>query len=994
MVDKDAQVFTGTLQVCVNIPEGATLRYTTDGVAPTLNKGKVSQTGIFNISSTTCLRLRLFKDGYLPSPVVTRSYIEDNGNYPFPIISIVTEDDHLNSSEYGVFQKGPNGRPGNGQSDKCNWNMDWDRPVSFEYITTDNECVISQECDLATCGGWSRAWEPHSFKLKANKTYDLNNFFQAQLFEEKPFIKNKTLQIRNGGNDNWARMKDAGIQQIVARSGFNVDYQAWQPVHVFFNGNHYAVLNMREPNNKHYAYANYGIDTDEMDQFEISPDSGYRQMEGTDESFLRLVELSETADQDNTYEEISQLLNIDEYINYMAVELYTGNWDWPQNNVKGFRDVNDGKFRFVLFDLDGAFSTSEPFKTFFDKQMYTFDALKGYDYSIGKNVNGTRRYLEIKFVTLFKNMLKNKTFRKKFIDTFCIVGGSIFQPSHVSEIIDDMNEYLSSGGYVSPSGTASNIKSTLTKSYNSNMMNQLKSCSDMLLSSTERQAFSISSNTIGSKIMVNDIELPYSEFEGYLYAPITIKATAPAGYKFIGWTETETTTRETIFDFGSTWKYYDEGSLDAANWTSRFYSDTKWQSGVTPIGYGKNQPTSTASNLSCYYFRRSFTLDKAPAANDEFILDFSIDDGMVLYINGNEAGRYNMPSGDISYDSFASTHAPGNPDSGSMILSGSLFKKGINVIAVEIHNNQLSSSDIVWDASLSTTKQKEINENEYISTDSEYTLPTSGSQKLIAVFEEITKEEMLAEGITPIRINEVSAANSMYINDYFKKNDWIELHNTTAEDIDIAGMYISDNADKPQKYQVPSDNTALNTIIPANGFKVIWCDKLENIGADIHTSFKLAAEGGDVLITTEDYADTLTYAPHSGTQTFGRYPDGANDTYVMNAPTIAKSNMICSYDTVFIAPVNPEPNSIRSYIKEGGIAIAYADGALNVKSEEAPIKSVAIYSVTGTRMPAKAIMRNGDRFATVSLEALPKGIYMAKAATKDGDECHIKFAIK
>ena len=44
-------------------------------------------------------------------------------------------------------------------------------------------------------------------------------------------------------------------------------------------------------------------------------------------------------------------------------------------------------------------------------------------------------------------------------------------------------------------------------------------------------------------------------------------------------------------------------------------------------------------------------------------------------------------------------------------------------------------------------------------------------------------------------------------------------------------------------------------------------------------------------------------------------------------------------------------------------------------------------------MPAKAIMRNGDRFATVSLEALPKGIYMAKAATKDGDECHIKFAI-
>ena len=62
---------------------------------------------------------------------------------------------------------------------------------------------------------------------------------------------------------------------VVAASGINVDYQEWQPVHVFINGSHYAVLNMREPNNKHFAYANYGIDTDEMDQFEMSPDSGY-----------------------------------------------------------------------------------------------------------------------------------------------------------------------------------------------------------------------------------------------------------------------------------------------------------------------------------------------------------------------------------------------------------------------------------------------------------------------------------------------------------------------------------------------------------------------------------------------------------------------------------------------------------------------------------------------------------------------------------------------
>ncbi|MDO4737993.1 MAG: CotH kinase family protein [Bacteroidales bacterium] len=835
-IDKDAQVFEGSLQVCVNIPPSTTLRYTTDGTAPTLTNGKTSSTGLFTVKSTTCYRFRLFRNGALPSPVVTRTYIYKDKTYPFPIISVVTDDRNLNSTEYGVFKEGPNGRSGRGSENDCNWNMSWDRPVSFEYITTDNECVISQECDLSMCGGWSRSWSPHSFKLKASKTYDFQNFFAAQLFDKKPYIKSKTLQIRNGGNnvltygEIGGRIRDAILQQVVARSGINIDYQEWQPVHVLINGKYYATLSMREPNNKHYAYANHGIDTDEMEQFEMDADSGYVQMEGTDEAWLHLIDLSKTAANEDSYTEIRQMLDIDEYINLMATEFYLGGTDWPHNNVKGFRDVNNGKFRFVLFDLDFAGQTTTPIQDFFNKEKFQSEhELMGYDYSQSKSLNGTKRSSQNTFVTLFKNLLKNSQFRKQFIDTYCIIGGSVMQPKYVKEIANEMKNYIQKGIYsedqFDPSLSSNYVIKTFTTSWNSNMIDHMRKRSEMGISTVEKQSVSLSANAPGAKLSLNGLNLPYAEFNGYLFAPIRLKATAPAGYRFAGWKDA----------------------------------------------------TKTGS--------------------------------------------------------------------------------------------------------------------EYISTDSEYTLPTSGSQKLIAVFEEITKEEMLAEGITPIRINEVSAANSMYINDYFKKNDWIELHNTTAEDIDIAGMYISDNADKPRKYQVPSDNTALNTIIPANGFKVIWCDKLDNIGADIHTSFKLAAEGGDVLITTEDYADTLTYAPHSGTQTFGRYPDGANDTYVMNAPTIAKSNMICSYDTVFIVPVNPEPNSIRSYIKEGGIAIAYADGALNVKSEEAPIKSVAIYSVTGTRMPAKAIMRNGGRFATVSLEALPKGIYMAKAATKDGDECHIKFAI-
>ena len=1000
VVDKDGQRFNNTLQVNINIPKEATLIYTTDGTAPTPDNGDISKTGIFKVTNTTCYRFRLFQDGYLPSQVVTRTYILDNQDYPFPIVSVVTKHDNIYSKEYGVFQKGPNGRPGNGQSSNCNWNMDWDRPVSFEYITDDNQYLISQECDLSVCGGWTRASNPKSFKLKATKTYDMNNFFQAQFFEEKPYIKNKTLQIRNGGNDGGCRIKDVAIQQVVSRSGIYVDHQAWQPVHVFINGSHYAVLNMREPNNKHHAYANYGIDTDEMDQFEVCPDSGYVQMEGTKDSFNHLLELSQNAADEKTYEEITQMLDIDEYINYMAVELHIGNWDWPQNNVKGFRAKNDGKFHFVLFDLDGAFSvgSGDMFSTFFNKENYRFDGLHGYDYSKNVSIEGMHNNGQIEVVTLFKNLLKNDSFRKKFIDAFCLVGGSVFQQYKVEEIVNEASNKLATGGYVNPWSTANEVMSKLG-SRNHNATQALQNCEHMQLNGVERQKVQLAANIEGAKVMLNDMEVPYAEFDGYLFGPVTLKAQAPTGYRFAGWMNAGTTQKKSVFATGEQWKYYDEGSLDGVNWKTSSYSDTQWKQGAARIGYDNNNwhtglNTETTGYLPTYYFRKSFNLATAPLATDEFVLDYVIDDGMIVYVNGVEAGRYNMPSGTMSYNDVATTYAHDNPDTEQMTLKGSLFKKGKNVIAVEVHNNNTTSSDILWDASLSTIIQTQT--HEYVSTDAEYTLPTSGTQNIKAVFEEMPEADMLAEGITPVCVNEVSAANSIYVNDYFKKDDWIELYNTTDNAIDIKGMFLTDKAENPKKYQVPSDDVHINTIIPAHGYKVIWCDKRENIGKDIHAAFKLASEGGDIVITTEAYADTLHYDAHTGIQTCGRYPDGANATYVMNIPTIAKANILGSYDTLYVKPVNPtpEPDAIQSYTKEGGITIAYVDGVVNIKSEDAPIRTADIYSMSGMKMTATSFTNAGNQFVSIHVEGLPKGIYLVSATTTEGNECHIKFVVK
>ena len=1012
-VDQPTQIFGSRLTVCVNIPEGATLRYTTDGSTPTATNGETSQDGLFYPTETTTYRFCLVGDGYLPSQVVTRTYILEDKTFALPVVSVVGSDYNLYGDDMGVLVKGNgNGRPGNGQSSPCNWNMDWDRPVNFEYLTTDGQMVINQETKLERCGGWSRAWNPAAFKIKANKVFEGQSFLPYQFFEEKPYLKHKTLQIRNGGNDNTCRIKDPALQEIVFRSGLNIDCQAYQPVMHYINGRYAGVINVREPNNKHFVYANYGLDEDEIDQFEMSPDSGYVQKCGTYESMQRWYDLSaECGTSDEAYEQIKQMVDIDEYCNYMAVEFYLGNWDWPQNNVKAYKPIMEGgKFRFVLFDLDGSFSTSTPFDTYAGKQNYTFDQL------YGEPVNRISKEIEV--VTIFFNMLKNDEFRKQFIDTYCLVAGSVFEPTRCQEIVNELANRVSDSQNIwnevywansTPWNTANTINNTLTANRQTSMVSNMRSYSAFQLSAATPQTVRLSANIPEARLMVNDLPVPTNKFDGRLFAPVTFRAQAPAGYKFLGWklVEGNSSNAETILPEASTWEYYDQGSLDGQDWTSANFTTNGWGSGKAPLGYfvgGSREHNtvldyggSTSDKRPTYYFRNRLTLSETPGEGDVFTLNYVIDDGFIIYVNGTEAGRYNMPSGNASYSTFATTYAHGNPDSGELTLPTSLFKKGTNQIAVEIHNNAANSTDVYWECSI--TRATESTVGGYVCADEEYKMPT-GNMVLEACYGEMTEEEKQEAEIstTPVVINEVSAGNSIYINDYFKKDDWVELYNTTDEDIDLEGMYLTDRSEKRTKCQISAKGTKASTIIPAHGFKVVWCSKRQT-DTELHVDFKLDNLDGTVvrlMAQDQSWADSIVYCAHNGDQTVGRYPDGGKAIYLMTQPTIRKSNTLNSYaqEWEYVAPVDTT-NAIRSTFasRSGGMSIAYSGEQLLVKSEEDPSVAVAVYAASGAMvMNLHLNLEAGhDR---ISVASLPAGIYVARVRDSEGNECATKFAKK
>ena len=912
-VQQDSQLFTNSLTVRVTIPGGALLRYTTDGSIPTLENGTTSRTGILNIKKTTVYRFRLFKDDMLPSPVVTRSYIYKDKEYTLPILSVTTDHDNLYSKEYGLFEKGPNGRAGNGQDAKCNWNMDWDRPVNFELITEDGRMVINQEVNLSTCGGWSRGWGHHSFKLKADRQYDGHkNYYEYPIFEEKPFNKNKTVQIRNGGNDSDCRIKDAALQAIIARSGIDADCQAYVPVMHFINGSYIGLINMREPNNKHFAYANYGLSAEEQDQFEISPDSNYIQMAGTKEAFDRWYRLAENAADDDVYEEIKKLVDVDNFINYIALEFYLGNWDWPKNNLKAFRPrTEEGRFRFVVFDLDGSFSVGDPFTTFESKRIFTFDALRG-------EFKG-QLTAEIEVVTIFLNMLGNAQFRKQFTDAFCLVAGSVFEPNRCREIITELATRIEeplSYEWRSPWGTANDLINKLNASYQTRNINYMKNYSRMKLSGKSPVTATLRANIDEARLTINGLPVPTNRFSGKLFAPVTVKAQAPAGHTFKGWSSSSSTTTKELFPRGSTWHYYDRGSLDGTSWKTTDYDDSAWDVGKAPLGYfvtdGSNSRGyntfldyggNTNNKYPTSYFRTTVDLSDAPASNDVFTLDFTCDDGFVIYVNGVEAGRYLMPSGTPSFNTFASTYASDNPDSGTITLRTSFFKKGRNIIAVELHNNAANSTDLYWDATLTTEVTSDTG-NTFVSTDEEYELPSAGTISLTAIYEASTQPTLEGKGV--LRINEVSPANTIYVNDFWKKSDWIEIYNSSDTDIDLTGWYLSDDTLNVHKFQVPAIE-GVNNVVPAHGYKIIWCDKVEPYNQP-HADFRLASEGGYVLLTSPSQEETTNsliipnstdafhYPACAGYQTVGLYPDGGASTYVMLRPTIGQTNVITTAD--------------------------------------------------------------------------------------------------
>ena len=412
-------------------PEGAVIRYTTNGSEPTISSTKY--TSAINISSTKVIRAKVFCNGWLSPMSSAQSYIFHPRSMTVPIFSVQTNDKYLNDSKIGLFANN------NSKEDKRL--HDWRRPVNIEMFTAEGEeSVFNQLSETRIQGGQSRANALKSMVFYANKRFDPDHKqFQYEFFpDQKPGVKKfKSFSLRDGGNDfGDLYFRDLIIQRTMAKN-VDLDWQAGHTAVLYINGEYMGMLNIRERSNEDNIYSNYN-GLEDLDLLEIAHekvdnvDQFIEELkEGTDDFYQAFKAFY--SEKGHTLAEYEEWLDVNEYLNVIVMNFFYGNIDFPGNNLVFWRPNDDytetdlpKRFRVIVKDTDfglGLYGRQNSYNTI--KLLYNPNSDSGSAWAFTEPA--TR---------LLKNMLEDPDILKMFIDKCCIFMGDFMNGKGTGETID------------------------------------------------------------------------------------------------------------------------------------------------------------------------------------------------------------------------------------------------------------------------------------------------------------------------------------------------------------------------------------------------------------------------------------------------------------------------------------------------------------------------------------------------------------------------------
>ncbi len=367
------------------------------------------------VDSSMAIRCADFS-GKFASTEIIRTYILEK-NPDIATVFLTTDPNSLFDPDTGIYMEGNNAKAAKPHYGANYW-LDKEIPVFVELIENDqNTPAFAKYAGLKIFGNWSRMHAKKSVAITFREKYGVQRLHYP-LFPEFPELTIfKSFILRNFGNN----FGNDYIRDRLASSlseGLGVDYQRGRYAIVYYNGKYFGLHDLRERSNEYYFETHYGISHNNINLLTANNSVSA----GSANDYIALMDWleSHSLDNDSNYAYIASKIDIKNYINYMQIEIFANNLDWPSNNLKKWNTTNpESKWKWFLYDLDHGFDYT------------SYNETNIFEYAISK-------------ITLLQYLLKNEHFKATFINNMMTLLQTSFKTNYILNRIDKMmNEIIS-----------------------------------------------------------------------------------------------------------------------------------------------------------------------------------------------------------------------------------------------------------------------------------------------------------------------------------------------------------------------------------------------------------------------------------------------------------------------------------------------------------------------------------------------------------------------
>ncbi|MHC4560384.1 MAG: chitobiase/beta-hexosaminidase C-terminal domain-containing protein, partial [Planctomycetota bacterium] len=680
---------------------GTSIYYTLDGSEPSYGVDSL-YTGPIPINKTTCLRARAFKTGWRQSEIKTNTYLINVSAAvrSLPVVSLVGDEnktfyepDGIMAVVGGYYSGGVWTSDGAySYNNMTRRGMAYERPVSFELIKPEDNTSLQVDCGIRVHGsdymrpryrrsdGYWNGDDKIAFRLYFRSRYG-QSWLDYPLF---PFEveRFKSIVLRSGHNDRVNPfIKDELIRRLhkdmgqVASGGIMAN--------LFINGEYKGYFNPCEHIKDAFCQEWYKSDND----WDVMTMSGIR--DGDSVAWYDLLNYARSRDLSNEayYKEVSRRLDIPAFADYLILQLWSANWDWPTNNWSAASERSEeGMWRFFIWDSEGTMESGDLYETGFNDFPSYASAPKGLN------------NLQTPIAWFYRALRENNAFRQVFGDRIykhCYNDGALTDTNirkRFLELRDELRGVIPNMDMYVLNTWVPNRLDIFTNAciregmftFNGPAFNKRGGPVDPGFAVTLTNPnplgtiyYSVDGNDPGqpTKVQITTTTLSHESAAKRVLVP-----TGPVSNYWKG--------AQAFNDLGWT---YSSGSPGGVGYerSSGYQSYIKLD--VESLMYNRN--------TTCY-IRIPFTVSSNPSEFNFMALNMRYDDGFVAYINGVEVQRV-LFNGTPTWNSTADGgHEADSSESFDISEHIGALRSGANILAIQGLNVSSTSSDFLVSAEL------------------------------------------------------------------------------------------------------------------------------------------------------------------------------------------------------------------------------------------------------------------------------------------------------